>query len=106
MSNGNDKQQPGQQGAGPIKVKALYFLALEGVLLGALRAMEGQGRITTLFAGKHPRRNWTTEIVREPWHRMYRVTEIESGFGHDGKGTEVRTVLVPESAASYVPEVA
>lgn len=100
----NDGKQGGPGNMGPIKVKELHFLALEGVMLGALRAMEGEGRLTVLRAGKHPRKAWTTDIVREPWHRMYRVTETEKS--PDGKWPGVRTCLIPESAASYVPEVA
>lgn len=100
MSNGNDKQQQGQQqGAGPIKVKALYFLALEGVMCRALRSCDG--KMHELQAGT--RKTWTTEIVREPWHRMYRVTETEEN--PDGRWDKVRVCLIPESAASYVPEV-
>ena len=100
MSNGNDKQQPGQQqGAGPVKVKALYFLAPGGVVVGALRGCSGT--VPHLFAGKHPK-GWMTEIVREPWHRMYRVTETEEH--PDKPWGKVRVCLIPESAASYVPE--
>lgn len=101
MSN-DGKQQPQTPGQsmGPIKVKELHFLALEGVRLGGLRACEGEGTIHHLFSGKH-RKGWTTEIVREPWHRMYRVTETEKD--PDGKWPGTRVCLIPESAASYVP---
>ena len=104
MSN-DGKQQSGPstpgQSMGPIKVKALYFLAVEGVLCRPLRACEG--KMHQIIAGPFPGKNWTTEIVREPWHRMYRVTEREDH--PDGKWPKVREVLIPESAASYVREV-
>lgn len=100
MSNGNDKQQP-PPSQGPIKVKALYFLALEGVMCRALRSCDG--KMHELQAGQHPRKPWTVEIMREPWHRMFRVTETEEH--PDGAWPKVRSVLIPESAASYVPEV-
>lgn len=99
MSNVNDKQQ-GPGNMGPIKVKELHFLALEGVRLGGLRACEGEGAIHHLRAGKH-RKGWVTEIVREPWHRMYRITETEEN--PDKPWGKVRACLIPESAASYVP---
>lgn len=100
MSNGNDKQPTPQQG-GPIKVKTLHFLVPGGVTITALRSCDGT--TMELRAGPH-RKGWTTEIVREPWHRMYRVTETEEN--PDAKWPKVRVCLIPESAASYVPEVA
>lgn len=99
MSN-DGKQQPSQPNqGGPVKVKALHFLVPGGVTIAALRSCEGT--TPALYAGPH-RKGWTTEIVREPWHRMYRVTEREDH--PDGKWPKVREVLIPESVASYVPE--
>lgn len=101
MSNGNDKQQPGAPNqAGPIKVKSLHFLVPGGVTCSALRSCEGT--TMELRTGPH-RKGWTTEITREPWHRMYRVTETAEAA--DGSWPKVRTCYIPESAASYVPEV-
>lgn len=94
----NGKQQGGPGNMGPIKVKSIHFFAPEGVCLSELRVCEGT--VKEIRAGKH-RKGWTTEIVREPWHRMYRVTETEAE--PDGKWGKVRTVCIPESAASYVP---
>lgn len=100
MSNDKPQQQPTppSQG-GPVRVKALYFLAPGGVVVSALRGCSG----TTphLFAGKHAK-GWMVEIVREPWHRVFRVTETEEAPPEPwGK---VRVAYIPESAASYVPE--
>lgn len=101
MSNGNDKQQPGPPNqVGPIKVKSLHFLVPGGVTVSALRSCEGT--TPALYSGPH-RRGWTTEIVYEPWLRRHRVTETEEN--PDGKWAKVRTCYIPESAASYVPEV-
>lgn len=99
MSNGNDKPQGAPQGAGPIKVASICFLEREGVLVTTLRACDGTLR--EIKAGKHIK-GWTTEIVREPWHRMFKVTETEAN--PDGKWPKVRTCYIPESAVSYVPE--
>lgn len=99
--NDGKQQGPGQQQqGGPIKVKALHFLVPGGVTISALRSCDGT--TMALNAGVH-RKGWTVEIVREPWHRMYRVTEREDS--PDGQWPKMREVLIPESAASYVPEV-
>lgn len=96
MSNDNGKQQqtPAAQAMAPVKVKALYFLAPDGVRIAALRLPSGEGRLHSIVAGKQ-REAWRTEILREPWHRMYRVSQIGDG--------ETRVVFIPESAASYAP---
>jgi hypothetical protein len=100
----NRQQQPprtdqrNDQGAGPrfepIKISSLHFRDSD-IYLAMTSPLP-----RTLTAGAHPKRPAiTVEIQHEPWHRMYRVREVEGG-------KVVKQLCIPETWAAYAPEPA